>query len=166
VFINFIKIGLESGEAAVYICSESSVEEVTAAFKQSGLDIALYQRSGALTVIDYTQYYLIDGCFNIDVTAKLCRAYCDHTRSKGFKGLRIAAEMACFFKHNLISELVDYECSMHKGEQEPIVAVFGYRAAQVMSINKPINVYSELVKEHGTVKFSWIDKKLGRVAIS
>jgi sugar-specific transcriptional regulator TrmB len=166
VLTNYVKIGLESGEAVVYVCSESSVEEVTTAFKQSGLDTDRYQKSGALTVIDYTQYYLIDGCFDIATTAKLCREYYTKTLSKGFKGLRIAAEMSCFFKHNLMMDLVDYESSLHKSEQIPIIAVFGYRASQLMSANKPINVYSELVKAHGAVMFSWIDKKLGRVAIS
>lgn len=166
VLIDYVKIGLESNEAVVYVCSESSVEEVTAAFKQSGLDPARYQRSGALMIIDYTQYYLIDGCFDAGVTAKLCRAYYDKVRSKGFLGLRIVAELACFFKHNLVAELVDYEHSLHKGELEPIVALYAYRASQLMSANKPINVYSELVKNHGTVMFSLIDKKLGRVAIS
>jgi sugar-specific transcriptional regulator TrmB len=166
VLMNYAKTSLDSEEAVVYICSESSVEEVTAAFKQFGLDAARYQKSGALTIVDYTQYFLVDGCFDIAATAKLCREYYEKTHSKGFKGLRIAAEMAYFFKHNLLAELVDYEHSMHKGEQEPVVAVYGYRANQLMSANKPINVYSELVKAHGTVMFSWIDKKLGRVAIS
>ena len=167
VLLNYLKYGLDNGEAAVYVCSESSVEEVTAAMKQFGIDTAKYQKSGALKVLDYTQHYIVDGRFDIDNTEKLWRSYYDEAISKGFKGLRAAGETALFFKHNLVKELVDYEKSLHKtASTTPMIAIYAYRADQLMRPNNPVNVYSELVKSHGNVLFSWIDKELGRIAIS
>ena len=166
VFLNFLHFGFEVGDAAVYVCSESSVEEVIAAVKQFGVDVEGCQKSGALRIVDYTQHYLIDGHFDIDATAKLWKHYYDVAKCKGFKGLRVCSETACFFKHNLVKELVDYERSLHNNTLVPMVAMYAYNADQLLRPNNSVNVYSELVKAHGNVIFSWIDKTLGRIAIS
>jgi hypothetical protein len=78
----------------------------------------------------------------------------------------VTVEMACFFKHNLLKELVIYERSLHQKPDIPIVAVYAYRADQLMKTNNSINVYTELIKTHGIVLFTWVDKELGRIAIS
>jgi len=166
VLLTYLKFGLQNGEAVVYVCSESSVEEVTAAMTQIGIDVAKHQKSGALKVLDYTQHYIIDGQFQIETTEQLWRKYLDEAVSRGFRGLRVAGEAACFFKHNLVKELVDYERYLHKNPSVPMIAICAFRAEQLMNPNNPVNVYSELVKSHGKVLFSWLDKELGRVAIS
>jgi sugar-specific transcriptional regulator TrmB len=164
--LTYLKFGLQNGEAAVYVCSESSVEEVTAAMTQIGIDVAKHQKSGALKVLDYTQHYIVDGQFEITTTEKLWRKYYDEAVSKGFRGLRVAGETACFFKHNIVKELVEYEQHLHKNPSVPMIAICAFRAEQLMNPENPVNVYSELVKAHGKVLFSWLDKELGRVAIS
>lgn len=165
VLLNYLKVGLDNGEATVYVCSESSVEEITEAIGQFGVDVIRCQNSGALKVIDYTQHYIIDGMFNIETTTKLWEHYYDEAISKGFKGLRVTVEMACFFKHNLLKELVIYERLLHKKPAIPMIAIYAYRADQLMEKNNSVNVYSELVKTHGGVLFTWVDKELGRIAI-
>lgn len=165
VSFNFLKYGLESGEACVYVCSESSVEEVEAAAMIFGLDIDRYSKSGALRIVDYTDHYLLDGQFSVNAVFGVWQRYCTEASSKGFKGLRVVSEMACFFKHNLTTELLDYESSLHKTGGLPMIAIYAYRANQLLSSGNP-KVYAELVKSHGNVLFSWIDKQLGRIAIS
>jgi sugar-specific transcriptional regulator TrmB len=165
VSFNFLKYGLENGEACIYVCSESSVEEVEAAAKTFGIDFAKYRKVGALRIIDYTDHYLLDGQFNAEKTFGLWQRYYTESSSKGLKGLRIVSEMACFFKHNLTSELLDYESSLHKVGVLPMIALYAYRANHLVGSGSP-KVYAELVKSHGNVLFSWIDKQLGRIAIS
>jgi sugar-specific transcriptional regulator TrmB len=162
----YLNHGFENAEAAIYVCSESSVEEVRDALIGHGVDVKNYEQTGALKILDYTQYYIIDGKFEIDATARLLKTYLDGAIRKGFKGLRLIGETTCFFKHNLFKELVNYEHSLHKNSQLPIVAMYTYRADRLMEPNLPINIYSELVKSHGNVRFTWIDQKLGRIAIS
>ena len=96
VLLNHLNYGLNNGEAAVYICSESSVEEVRAAMLQSGLNVSNLEKNGALKIIDYTQHYIIDGQFDIENTIKLWKSYSKEAISKGFKGLRVASETTCF----------------------------------------------------------------------
>jgi sugar-specific transcriptional regulator TrmB len=166
VLLNYLKYGLDSGEAAVYVCSESSVEEVKVAMQHFGIDVAKCEGKGALKVLDYTQHFIVDGHFSIDVTEAFLKSYHVDAVKSGFKGLRVCCEMACFFKHNLLRGLVDYDMSLHKSPGTPIIAMYSYRADQLMKSNNPINVYPELIKAHGNVLFSWIDKDLGRIAIS
>jgi sugar-specific transcriptional regulator TrmB len=166
VLLNYIQFALENSEAAVYVCAELSVEEVKAAMKQFGIDVNRYVSSGALKVLDYTQHYIIDGKFNPENSKFLWKRYYDEAVSKGFKGLRVVSETTCFFKHNLINELVHYEESLHSTTGTPMIAVYAYHVDQLMQPSNPVNVYAELVKTHGNVLFTWVDKDLGRIAIS
>jgi sugar-specific transcriptional regulator TrmB len=166
VLLNHLKYGLDNGAVAVYICSELSVEEVKAAMQQYGLNVSKLEASGALKVLDYTQHYIIDGHFDLENTAKLWKSYNKEAISKGFKGLRVASETSCFFKHNLLEELVEYENSLHKAASYEASVIYAYRADQLMNPCNPADVYPKIVKAHGTVRFTWIDRELGRIAIS
>jgi sugar-specific transcriptional regulator TrmB len=166
VLLNYLKYGLDNGEAAIYVCSDSSVEEVTDAMLKFNIDVNLYQKSGALKILDYTQHYIIDGLFDLNNTLALWKRYYDEAISKGFKGLRVTGETACFFKHNLLKELITSEKSLHQTMDIPMIAISAYRAEQLMRSTNSANVYAELAKAHGNVLFTSIDKELGRIAIS
>jgi hypothetical protein len=83
----------------------------------------------------------------------------------GFKGLRVTGEMACFFKHNLVQELIEYEKALHRVLDIPIIAICAYNATQINKSEDPANLYSELARAHGTVLFTGLDNKLGRMEI-
>ena len=166
VLLTYLKYGLDNGEAVIYVCSDSSVEEVTDAMLKFNIDVNRYQKSGALKILDYTQHYIIDGHFSVNNTLTLWKRYYNEAISKGFKGLRVTGETACFFKHNLLEELIAYEKSLHQTMDVPMVAICAYRAEQLMKSTNSANVYAELAKAHGNVLFTSIDKELGRIAIS
>jgi len=73
--------------------------------------------------------------------------------------------MACFFKHNLVRELIEYEKTLHKVLDIPMIAICAYNANILNKSKDPINLYSELARAHGTVLFTGIDNKLGRMEI-
>jgi sugar-specific transcriptional regulator TrmB len=166
VLLTFVKSALENNEAVVYVCSEASVEEIKAAMLQFAIDVKKHEKTGALKVLDYTQHYIIDGKFDVNNTMHLWSRYYKEALAHGFKGLRVTGETSCFFKHNLVKELVDYEKSLHRNLDIPIVAICAYRADQIMKPDNAVSIYSELVKIHGSVQFTWVDSKLGRIAIS
>ncbi|MCW3994706.1 MAG: MEDS domain-containing protein [Candidatus Bathyarchaeota archaeon] len=166
VLLNYIKYALENDEAVVYVCSEASVEEIKTAIASFGVDVRKYEGLGALKILDYTQHYIIDGRFDVERTLKLWNSYYEQATSRGFKGLRATGETACFFKHNLVKELVEYEKALHQKLETPMIAICAYRADMLMRAGNPVNIYAELVRAHGNVLFTWVDKELGRVAIS
>ncbi|MDH5483456.1 MAG: MEDS domain-containing protein [Candidatus Bathyarchaeota archaeon] len=165
VLFNYIKVGLENGEMAVYVASENSIEEARKAMERFGINVEKYEKKGALRVLSYEDVYIIDGRFDINLTMSIWDKLYKESLSKGFKGLRVTGEMSCFFKHGFERELIEYERSLHRVLEIPMIAICAYDT-NVLGQNKdPINLYSELVKAHGTVLFAGIDKKLGKIEI-
>lgn len=165
VLFNYIKIGLENGEAGLYVASEESPSEIRHAMRQSGIPVEKYEETGALKIIQQDEVYIINGKFDISTTMAFWKKVYDETMVKGFKGLRVTGEMACFFEENLLQELLEYEMALHRVLDLPMIAICAYNSEDLNKAFNPINLYSELVKAHGTVLFAGIDNKLGKIEI-
>ncbi|MFW9850168.1 MAG: MEDS domain-containing protein [Candidatus Thorarchaeota archaeon] len=165
VLFNYIKAGLEQGEATKYVCSEQTPEEIRKSMNQFGIDVALHERTGALQVLDYTDVYIVDGNFSIDDVMETWERFHTESRALGFNGMRVTGEMAFFFKHGLVKELMDYEKSLHTVLDIPITAICAYSTKVLEEVEHPINIYSELVKAHGKVLFAAKDNPIGRIEV-
>jgi sugar-specific transcriptional regulator TrmB/hemerythrin-like domain-containing protein len=163
MLFSYIKLGLDEGESTLYVCSEAKPTQIRHAMKLSGIDVEKHENAGALTILPYNEFYIIDGKFS--TTNTLSRSYklYKEALTSGFKGLRVACEMACFFKHNMVQELVDYEKALHRILEIPIVTLCCYPADRLKYADDP-NLYGELVRAHGTVVFAGRDP-LGRIEI-
>jgi sugar-specific transcriptional regulator TrmB len=165
VLFNYIKAGLEQGEATKYVCSEQTTDEIRSAMQDFGIDVETHERTGALHVLDYTDVYIVDGTFNIDDVMETWERFHTESRALGFNGMRVTGEMACFFKHGLVNELMDYERALHTVLDIPITAICAYSTTILEKVDKPINIYSELVKAHGKVLFAAEDNPIGRIEV-
>ncbi len=165
VLFNFIKTGLERNEAGVYVSSDESTGAIRKAMKQYGIDVETCEETGGLRVLGYEDVYIIDGKFGAATTLNLWNRFCKESMERGFEGLRITGETGCFFAHNLIKELVEYEKALHSVLDIPVITICAYNAANLNKAQDPVNLYSELARAHGTVLFTGFDSKLGRMEI-
>ncbi len=165
VLFNYLKSGLENDEAAVYVSTEENPSEIRDAMKRFGIEVEKYEKTGALLILGYNDYYIIEGKFDLQTTMGLINKMYNEALSKGFKGWRGAGEMACFFEQNLIKELIEYERALHRVLDTPIIAVCAYNANMVIKASNPISLYNELLKAHGKVLFTGVDNKLGKIEI-
>ncbi len=165
VLFNHIKYGLDNGEAALYICSDANPGQIKNAMKLFGINVEEHEKAGALKILHYTEFYVINGKFSIDNTFGLWNKFYKEALAKGFKGLRVTGETSCFFKHKMVQELVEYEKMLHQVLEIPMVAICSYHADMLKSHDDPLNLYSELAKAHGEVLFAGLDKTLGRIEI-
>lgn len=165
VLFNYVKIGIENGEAAVYTASEENPSEIRDAMKRFGIDVEKNEKTGALRILGYNDLYIIEEKFNVQTTMNLYNKMYNDALTKGFKGCRFAGEMACFFEHNLIQELVELERAGHRVLDMPVIGVCAYNTDMVIKATNPMDLYNELLKAHGTVLFSGRDKKLGKIEI-
>ena len=85
--------------------------------------------------------------------------------ARGFKGWRIFGEMACFFEHSLIQELIEYERALHRVLDIPIIGICAYDTDVLTKASNSLGLYIELLKAHSTVLFTGLDDKLGRIEI-
>jgi sugar-specific transcriptional regulator TrmB len=165
VLFNYLKAGLDGGEAGVYVAGDENTNQIKAAMKQFGIRFEEYEKTGALQLFRYEDVYIIDGKFDTNTTMNLWNRLYKDALKKGFKGLRVTGEMACFLKHNLIQELIEYEKALHRILDIPIVAICAYNANMLNRSKDPINLYNELARAHGTALFTGLDNRLGKMEI-
>jgi len=148
----YLKAGLDRGEAAAYVAGHDTVEEVKRAMGEFGLEVDRLERSGALRVIDYRDWYILGGKFDAAKTMELWRKLYGEAVARGFKGLRVVGEMACFFKHGMVDELVEYERALHRVLELPMSAICAYPTDAVAKEGRG-ELYLDLIKAHSTVIF-------------
>ncbi len=162
---DYISQGLQQGQAAAYVCSEETPSEIKKAMKAYGIDVERYEQTGALSILNYTDVYIANGRFSLVDTMTSWEAFYDNAISHGFKGLRVTGEMSCFFKHSLVDELIEYEKALHTILDIPMTAICAYNSEILAEVERPIDVYSELVKAHGKVLFAGKDNMVGKLEI-
>ena len=156
VLFTYLKAGLDAGEAAIYVASDEPADEVRQAMKEFGLDTSRYEKSGALRVLDYWEWYIIDGKFDIGRTLSLWEHSLQEAVAKGFKDLRVTGEMSCFFRNHMLNELVIYERALHRELTIPMEAICAYDDSVVLKgaeDDRYLRIYLDLVTAHGTILF-------------
>jgi len=153
VLFTYLKAGLDQGEAAAYIASEEPPNQIKQAMKRFGIYVESFEKSGALHMIDYKDWYIIGGKFDIAKTIKLWKKLYDEAVAKGFKGLRVTGETACFFNQGMVRELVEYEKALRRVLEFPMTAICAYDTNLVAKVDEG-ELYLNLIKAHSTVIFA------------
>jgi hypothetical protein len=157
ILFTYLKAGLDAGEAAVYIAGDESSSQLRESMREFGLNVEQLERTGALRVVDYRNWYIIQGEFNIGKTISLWKKALTESVARGFKGLRVTGEMACFFKHDMINELILYERALHRELEIPLAAICAYDDSIVLKGVKEeryMRLYLDLITAHGTILFT------------
>lgn len=147
VLFTYLKAGLERGEAAAYVAGQEHPEQIKQAMREFGIDVGRYEKNGALRVIDYRDWYIIDGKFDVSKTLGLWKKILDESTAKGFKGLRVTGEMVCFFENKMVKELVEYERALHKTLEIPLTAICAYDQ-EVVAKEGGVELLLDLLNAH------------------
>jgi hypothetical protein len=151
ILFTFLKAGLDRGEAAIYVAGDESPRAIKKAMKNFGLDVEEYIRTNALSIVDYKNWYIIDGKFDIERTKGLWVKSLNEAMMSGFKGLRVVGEMACFLNHEMIEELIQYERSLHSVLEIPLTAICAYYANiidEAVEEERYYDLFFELIESH------------------
>ena len=70
VLFNYLKVGLDNGEAGVYVATDENPGQIREAMKRFGIKVEKYEETGALHIFGYEDVYIIDGKFNTTTTVK------------------------------------------------------------------------------------------------
>jgi len=156
ILFTYLKAGLDAGEAAVYVVSDESPDQLRQAMRSFGLNTDHYEKTRALRVVDYREWYIIEGEFDISRTFSLWERSLREALERGFKGLRVAGETSCFFRHHMLNELVIYERALHRELSIPMEAICAYDDTVVLkgaTEDRYLRLYLDLVTAHGTILF-------------
>jgi len=165
VLFNYLKLGLENGEAGVYVTSEENPRQIREVMEKFGIHVEKYEKTGALGIYRYEDIYFVGEEFDLATTMKSWSEFYNRALRNGFKGLRVAGETTWFFKRKLIPELIEYERLLHTTMVIPMIAICAYNTNMVIEASNPMDLYNELLKAHGTVLFSGLNKEMGKIEI-
>jgi len=149
VLFNFLQAGFQKGEGALYVASQETSAQIRRQMEDFGLDVKTLERDGVLRVVDYFDWYIIDGEVNtLHAIASTERVF-DEAAEIGLKGLRGCGEVECFFKHKKEKELVEYELMLGRKLDFPAIGLCAYDVNRAKSIEEKL--FFNLIKAHGLV---------------
>ncbi len=148
VLFTYLREGLKRGEAAAYVAADESPREIEAAMKRFGIDVERETKRNALKIIHYRDWYITDEGFNKDRTVNLWKSLLKKSLQGGFEGLRVTGEMTCFFDHNLIEDLIDYERFLHRRLSLPLAAICAYDTKKAMDVRGWEFIFLSLIRMH------------------
>jgi len=154
VLFTYLKAGLDAGEAAIYVASDESTHEIRRAMEDFGVNVDQCESTRALRIVDYREWYIIEGKFDIRSIFSLWERSLREAIARGFKGLRVAGEMSCFFRHHMLNELVVYERALHRELEIPMEAICAYDDGIVLrgiEEDRYLRLYLDLITAHGTI---------------
>ncbi len=107
----FFRMGLQKGEAVIYLVPEARLTSETREVQRYGLDFSSMHKE-AFTTISVDDWYLKKGKANSKIITNNWLDLVKKRKKAGFKGLRVAANIDPFFDSSKTEELLKYEESL------------------------------------------------------
>ena len=152
ILFTFLSSGLANRKGAFYICSEEGPDQIRRNMKSFGIDVNENEAEGRLVIRNYDELYIQDGEVEYVKILASWKETFEEFRSKDL-GLRVTGEMACFFKHNKVRELLRYEYALHRILDIPMEAVCAYNINTIVDSGHT-EVIMPLVRAHGWAVFT------------
>lgn len=152
LLFSHLKFG-QNRQGLAYVCSEESPEQIRIEMSDFGLDARSVRGSGRITIANYDEVYIVNGKVKIPEIIGKFSNMVDSSKSKGFSGLRAGAEMSCFFRENLVEELVAYERALHVRFSFSAVGICAFNVMEMVKSGR-MDVFMSLIKAHDPIIYS------------
>ena len=152
LLFNHLKLG-EDRQSLAYVCSEESPEQIRKAMIDFGLDAGTIKGNRRITIANYDDVYIVNREVRIPEIIGKFSSMVDSSREKGYSGLRAGAEMSCFFRQNMIQELLDYERALHVKFSFSAMGICAFNVMELLRSGH-MDVFMSLVKAHDPIIYS------------
>ena len=149
VLFSFLQAGLETGEGAVYVAAQEPSAQIRRHMEDFGLNVQSLYKDGLLRILDYDEWYIIDGKVNVPYMTRLGNYMFQEAMEMGLKGLRGCGETACFFEYGKEKKLMEYERIVGTKFDLPVTVLCAYDVHHIRSLE--IDAFSSLLRAHGPV---------------
>jgi sugar-specific transcriptional regulator TrmB len=167
VQFSFINDGLEKGEACMYWCGdEETPSQVREAMERSGIEVKKLEKTNALTIVDFNDFFLKNGRSSLWAEIDWRRRLYENALAKGFKGLRATGDwLSCWMKRGQVPMMLEMERSSYPSLDTASIYLCAYNSHTLNEFKDATNLYSELIKAHGTVLFTSEGKRLEKLRV-
>jgi MEDS: MEthanogen/methylotroph, DcmR Sensory domain len=149
VLFDHLRYGMKD-EQLVYVCSEESPHQVREEMGRSGMDVEGLEGKGALSIQNYDNVYIKNGEVDIPGIINGFSEYAKASTTKGYKGMRAAAEMSCFFQADKVRELEEYENALNRRFSFPGKGLCGYNMVEMYNSGH-MDVAFPIMRAHAVV---------------
>jgi hypothetical protein len=150
VLFNHLKNGERGNQGLAYVCSDESPQQVRDDMKKFGIDADGLRLRNRLVISNYDRVYIVDGKVNNVKIGEQFKDLAERYTMSGLDGMRASAEMSCFFKHDKVRELLEYEYFMHRRLSLPAEGICAYNIREVSEHNQ-LGIIMPLVRAHDPV---------------
>jgi hypothetical protein len=152
IVYDYLSDGLRQGKGIVYISSEETPDQVEKRLKSHGVEVEPNLRSGNITIHTCDKWYIENGKMEPLRIISHWNNELNRLSSMGL-GMRAYGDVACFFTHDKVRELLRYEYSLHKVLTMPMDVVCGYNLKTIVDKGYT-DMIMPLVRAHGKAVFT------------
>jgi hypothetical protein len=131
ILMNHLRIGVYDAKLN-YVCSDGTPQDVEDAMRQAGFDFDILKKEERLTIEGCGDVFFKHGKADVTGTIGYFSYLALASKRQGLDGgLRVAAEMSCFFRNNAIDELVTFERRLHRTFSFPAIGLWAYDLSEL-----------------------------------
>jgi hypothetical protein len=150
VLFSHLKYGERGNEGLAYVCSDENPQQIRHGMKEFGIDADGLRSRGRLVINNYDSVYIVNGEVNISRIAGQFTELAEKYVASGLAGMRAAAEMSCFFKNDMVKELITYENALHRKLSLPAEGICAYNVRELSRRNE-LGIIMPMVRAHDPV---------------
>jgi len=149
---DYIESGLRSADKCLYITDGDNPDSVLGELSQGGVKLDVAMAGGNLVMLDIKKFYLHQGRFDPDYVIKKIKRFCDISRSRGFKILRIASDFTSFDRSCAgLNKLMEYEAKLNIfSRRNNIISLcqYGMKSLEPRWIQKAIQTHPKIILQN------------------
>jgi hypothetical protein len=152
IVYSYLADGLRQGEGVVYVYSEEKPSQIEEGMKSHGIDVETNIRAGNITIRACEEWYLVNGTVEPYHIINNWNEAVARLQARGL-GLRAVGDTACFFIHDKVRELLNYEYELHKVLTLPMKVICAYNLKTIVDKGYA-DMIMPLVRAHGKAIFT------------
>ena len=149
VLFNFLQAGVQKERGAIYVPSQETSKQIRRQMENFGINVKALEKDGVLRILDYDDWYIIDGEADGARTMMLAQRVFDEAMEIGLEGMHACGEAACFFEHKKEKELAEFEVMIGRKLDLPVTVLCAYDVNHAKSLDEKL--FFSLIQAHGPV---------------
>lgn len=140
--LEFLKNGIINNEDVMIVTDampiDSVREKIAREWKKDDvgiIDLDNLEQEGRVTLHTFQEWYMPDGKFNLQTAIAKLTKKMQQTNEHGRKGFRCVGDMNPFFDMGLTDEAVQYESTMEKNFNLPLIGFCAYTKDRFMTLD-------------------------------
>jgi CheY-like chemotaxis protein len=128
----FLKCSIQNKETALFILRKDyDIELLKGKMRSSGINVDFLISNRSLIIIHNEDWYIPDKRVDKHKIIDQWKMLVENCTNSGKKGLRAFCMMDCFFEHNCIDEVVEYEYTLPAKFEMPFIPICAYRKQDI-----------------------------------